>query len=146
MWVLDTDHISLLEHDESPATARLRERLLALNPADYATSIISYEEQCRGWLEHIKKKKSVLEQVTAYRKLHKQLEHYGAIQVLDFDEHAAIEFQRLRAAKVRIKTMDLKIASIVLSLHATLLTRNTGDFIKVPGLQFEDWTRELRHP
>jgi tRNA(fMet)-specific endonuclease VapC len=61
---------------------------------------------------------------------------------VDVDEHAAIEFQRLRNTKVRIKTMDLKIAAITLSLEATLLTRNSRDFIKVPGLRFEDWTKE----
>jgi tRNA(fMet)-specific endonuclease VapC len=141
MWILDSDHISLLEHDATPVAARLREKLYALNPGDYATTIISYEEQCRGWLEHIKRKKSALDQVTAYRELHKQLKHYCSIWVLDFDEHAAIEFQRLRALKVRVGTMDLKIASIALSLDATLLSRNTRDFFKIPGLRFEDWTK-----
>ena len=35
--------------------------------------------------------------------------------------------------------MDLKIASIVLTQNATLLTRNTGDFSKVRGLRIENW-------
>ncbi len=35
--------------------------------------------------------------------------------------------------------MDLKIACIVLEYDATLLTRNTVDFAKVPGLRFENW-------
>ena len=142
MWILDTDHVSLLERETTPIAARLRRRLLALGPGDYATTIISYEEQCRGWLEHIKKRKSVLEQVTSYRKLQRQMEHYCANLVLEFDEHAAIEFQRLRSLKIRIETTDLKIASISLSRNATLLTRNLRDFIRVPGLQFEDWTKE----
>ncbi len=132
----------MLEFASSPSAERLRGRLLALQPGDYSTTIISYEEQCRGWLEKIKQKKSALEQVATYRRLHKQLQHYCANKILDFDEHAAIEFQRLRTAKVRIKTTDLKIASIALSLNATLLTRNLRDFIKVPGLQFQDWTKE----
>jgi tRNA(fMet)-specific endonuclease VapC len=35
--------------------------------------------------------------------------------------------------------MDLKIASIALQQGATLLTRNTADFSKVPGLNFANW-------
>ena len=36
--------------------------------------------------------------------------------------------------------MDLKIASIVLSRDATLLSRNLEDFSQVPDLHVEDWT------
>jgi tRNA(fMet)-specific endonuclease VapC len=46
----------------------------------------------------------------------------------------------LQKAKLRIGTLDLKIAAITLAHDATLLTRNTADFGKVPGLKFEDWT------
>jgi tRNA(fMet)-specific endonuclease VapC len=36
--------------------------------------------------------------------------------------------------------MDLRIASIALANNMTLLTRNTVDFERVPGLIQEDWT------
>jgi predicted nucleic acid-binding protein len=42
--------------------------------------------------------------------------------------------------KVRIGTMDLRIASIALANGFTLLTRNLVDFQQVPGLKVEDWT------
>ncbi len=35
--------------------------------------------------------------------------------------------------------MDLKIACIAITHDATLLTRNTVDFARVPGLHFENW-------
>jgi tRNA(fMet)-specific endonuclease VapC len=38
--------------------------------------------------------------------------------------------------------MDLKIASITLAFGATLVTRNWSDFIRIPGLKIEDWTKE----
>jgi len=38
------------------------------------------------------------------------------------------------------ESMDLKIAAIVLSHRATLLSRNMVDFAQVPGLGVEDWT------
>jgi len=37
--------------------------------------------------------------------------------------------------------MDLRIAAIVLSRDATLLSGNLADFREVPGLKVEDWTR-----
>jgi predicted nucleic acid-binding protein len=52
----------------------------------------------------------------------------------------AAVFQRLRRARVRVGTMDLKIATIVVSRDATLLSRTLADFRQVPGLQVEDWT------
>lgn len=45
----------------------------------------------------------------------------------------------MRAERVRIGTMDLRIASIVLAHHATLLSRNLRDFRLVPGLRVENW-------
>jgi tRNA(fMet)-specific endonuclease VapC len=42
--------------------------------------------------------------------------------------------------KIRIGTMDLKIASIVKVRDATLFSRNLRDFRKVPGLKVEDWS------
>jgi tRNA(fMet)-specific endonuclease VapC len=54
---------------------------------------------------------------------------------MDFDEPAAVAFQSLVRARVRIGTMDLKIAAVARSLNATLLSRNLKDFRKVPGLR-----------
>lgn len=55
------------------------------------------------------------------------------------DDAAADEFAALRNAKIRVGTMDLKIASICLAQGATLLTRNHVDFEMVPKLRIEDW-------
>jgi tRNA(fMet)-specific endonuclease VapC len=62
------------------------------------------------------------------------------IPLLPFDNRAAAEFDRLRQSRIRIGTMDLKIAAIALANDATLLTRNLSDFRKVPGLRAEDWS------
>ena len=67
---------------------------------------------------------------------------YCSMNVLDYDERAAIEFQQLRKERLQIGTMDMKIAAIALANDAVLLTRNAGDFLRVPGLKIEDWTKE----
>ena len=68
------------------------------------------------------------------------LRDFSASQVLPFDDAAAATFESLRSQRVRIGTMDLRIAAIALSRKLTVLTRNVADFQKVPGLQVEDWT------
>jgi len=65
---------------------------------------------------------------------------FCAIPLIAFDQAAAAIVQRLQKQRIRIGTMDLKIASIALAQDATLLSRNVADFEKVPGLRVEDWT------
>ena len=140
MVVLDTDHMSLLEWSGAQGSAPLRTRLATLQPAEVVTTIISYEEQVRGWMAYIARTRSITQQVEAYRRLHRQLDNYCRIPVIAFDAPAAVRFQQLRRTRLRIGTMDVKIAAIVLSREATLLSRNLADFGQVPGLQVEDWT------
>ncbi len=137
--VLDTDHMSLLEWGSDEA-ARLRERLADCDEGEVATTVINYEEQMRGWMAYLARARSLAKQVEAYCRLRSHLENYRQIPVLDFDDVAAGIYERLRRSRIRIGTMDLKIAAIVISLDATLLSRNKRDFAKVPGLKVEDWT------
>jgi tRNA(fMet)-specific endonuclease VapC len=68
------------------------------------------------------------------------LQGFSAIPVLPFDGSAAATLDGLRAQRVRVPTMDLRIAAIALSRGLILLTRNFGDFRRVPGLVLDDWT------
>ena len=140
MIVLDTDHLSVLERSDQPGSGALRARLADLPPADVVTTIISYEEQMRGWMAYLARARSLAHQVEAYRRLLQHLDNYRRIPVVAFDEAAAVAFQQLRRARLRIGTMDLKIAAIAVSRNAILLSRNLADFRQVPGLQVEDWT------
>ena len=49
------------------------------------------------------------------------------------------QFARLRELRVRIGTMDLKIAARALANGAMLLSANLRDFQRVPGLHVENW-------
>ena len=139
MHLLDTDHMSILERT-SPESVTLKRRLRTVAPDDLATSIVSYEEQMRGWLARIAQAKAVEEQLHGYQRLKQQRRNDCLVAIVDYDDRCAAEFERLRKAGVRIGTMDLKIAATTLAYNAILLTRNRRDFEKVPGLRFEDWT------
>jgi tRNA(fMet)-specific endonuclease VapC len=139
MVVLDTDHLSLLERPQAGG-AKLSVRLAQIEPSEIATTIVTYEEQTRGWLAYHARSKDINQQVATYARLKLHLESYRSIVVLDFDEAAATEYQRLRRLRIRIGTLDLKIAAITIRRDATLLTRNFSDFRRIPGLRAEDWT------
>jgi tRNA(fMet)-specific endonuclease VapC len=107
---------------------------------EVATTIISYEEQTRGWFAVLAKARTLAAEVEAYRRLSRHLENYRELLVLEFRQEAAVHYQRLKKAKLRVNSMDLKIAAIALvHADATLLTRNKRDFLKVPDLAVDDW-------
>jgi tRNA(fMet)-specific endonuclease VapC len=139
MVVLDTDHMSLVERGGAEGW-RIWQRIRALPPDDIATTVISFEEQTRGWLARIAGATTLDRQISDYSELKKLLQTYCGIAVLDFDAKSVVEFERLRQAKLRIGTMDLKIAAIAIANGAILLTRNRSDFSKVPNLIVEDWS------
>jgi len=133
---LDTDHI--VELDSSTRGEEL-ERKLEDVVDDVATTIVSAEEQLRGWLARIHRQRDPYGQIDAYQRLHRRIEFFAAWEVLPWDRTSADIFQDLRSQRVRIGTMDLKIANTVLAYDATLLSRNLVDFQRVPNLQVEDW-------
>ena len=139
MYILDTDHMSLLERATTHEAQRLRFRLQKLLPAQRCTTIVSFEEQVRGWMAVLAKARDLEQQIFAYERLKWTLQNYGKLPVMDFDVRAADVFQELQKQRLRIGTMDLKIAAIVIVHNATLLSRNLKDFGKIPTLQVEDW-------
>ena len=140
MIVLDTDHISVLRYDSDPRHSKLKDRLrVAVSSEDIATTVITVEEQLRGWLARIHSEKHPAGQVMWYGKLTELLGFIQSWRIEPFDLSAAEQLQRLRAQRVRLGTQDLKIASIALTRDALLLTANLRDFSRVPGLRAEDW-------
>jgi tRNA(fMet)-specific endonuclease VapC len=140
MFVLDTDHVSLMEWSAGPARENLLRRLSTIPPRQVFTTILTYEEQTRGWMAYAARARTIAQQVEAYSKMKLHLDLYRRVQVLGFDDRAGTEFERLRGARIRIGAMDLRIAAVALTHGATVLSRNIKDFSQVPDLLVEDWT------
>ena len=141
MFIFDSDHLTILERrGSSTEYQNLSRRLDGYDPAVFFVSIVSFHESVLGANAYIQKAKEAENLAQGYERLIQVLRNFSTMQVLTFDEDAAVRFRQLRAKRVRIGTMDLRIASTALSVDFTVLTRNFADFEKVPGLQFEDWT------
>ncbi|MBW4691772.1 MAG: type II toxin-antitoxin system VapC family toxin [Lyngbya sp. HA4199-MV5] len=139
MYILDTDHLSLIQRNGQEGK-RILAKLTALETLEVAVTVITYEEQVRGRLGVLSKAKTLDEQVLAYQGLQQLVSNYQSIVVVPFSRIAALEHQRLRKAYPRLGNMDLKIAAIALTKNAILLTRNESDFGQIVELQTEDWT------
>lgn len=139
MIILDTDCMSLLQRENILLSSQLQRNLDKFPVYEIYTTIISFEEQMRGWLAFVARSKTLDEQVYAYQKLHSFLNNYRNALILDFDEKAALMFQELKSQKIRVGTMDLKIVAI--ANNAILISRNLADFERVPDLAVQDWTK-----
>ena len=143
MILLDTDHFSVLADARHSQHAQLVDRLESADDA-VLIPVVSVAEQLRAWLAQVNRIRDVKKQVYPYDRLIRLLETLGQWEIARWSEPAAQEFERLRRARIRIGTQDLKIASIAITNDAVLLSANLRDFERVPGLRVEDWLRDDR--
>jgi tRNA(fMet)-specific endonuclease VapC len=134
--ILDTDHISALASERGTSDTLLRR--LAEAGLDIATTVVTVEEQVRGWLARIKSAKSEDTRILAYAKFQRTIEDLGRGLILPFDGPAAAEFRRLTSLKFGVSNMDLRIDAIPLTTRHMLLSRNLRDFERIPGLKVEN--------
>ena len=66
------------------------------------------------------------------------------LEIAPFEEEAAERYGKIRAvlekAGTPIGSLDCLIAAHAVALGVVLVTNNTNEFQRVPGLQLEDWT------
>jgi tRNA(fMet)-specific endonuclease VapC len=134
---LDTNHFREVAQGADHAAAM--ERRATEAQLELFTTIITVQEATAGWLALINRLTAGREQIRAYERFQATITAFSKFDILPFDEDAANHFHRLQRTRVRIGTMDLKVASICLAHDTTLLTRNLVDFEKVPGLRVENW-------
>jgi len=136
LCVLDTDILSLLQLS-NPAVAR---RVLQHAPTELAVTIISVDEQVRGWFTLCRRAKNRAELAFAYERFTRAVTSLAPMSILSFTESAIERFDDLKRMKLGVKANDLRIAAIALENSAIVVTRNRADFGRVSGLQIEDWS------
>lgn len=137
VYILDTDHVTLHQRNHP----ELLRRMAVVKASDLATTIVTAEEQLRGWLRLIRRARSQAQQIAAYQGLRIALEYFADVQLIDYESSAAARFEELRMLKLRVGTRDLRIGAMALPAGGVLLSRNRHDFEQIPGLTLEDWTR-----
>ena len=136
-YLLDTDHITVLQRPSGREHATLTARLSQHPQSDFALSVVSFHEQVLGAHTFVARARTAANIVRGYTLLQEILDAYLFAPVLPFDSAASARFEFLKRQRIRVATMDLSIAQ---TRGVVLLTRNAVDFGKIPGLIFEDWT------
>jgi tRNA(fMet)-specific endonuclease VapC len=141
MILLDTDHFSVATDARHARHSRLIARLSASDEV-FGIPVVAAEEQLRAWLAQVHRAKTVHQQVAPYDRLLKLVVVLSEWEIARWSDQAADEFARLRKARIRIGTQDLKIAAVSIVNRALLLSANLRDFEQVPNLQVQDWLYE----
>lgn len=110
------------------------------SPDDFFISIVSFHEQFAGWQALLNRRRDSASIARVYGEFSLLLARFADAHLAEFSQEAAVKFEELRQQRVRIGTMDLRIAATALVRDYTVLTRNLVDFEQVPGLKVEDWT------
>lgn len=130
MYMLDTN-ICIFAIKKRPE--KVLARLQTHKPSEICISSITYAELCHG----VEKS-----QAKARNRLALTL-FLSAINIMPFDELAANEYGKVRAALeangTPIGPLDTQIAAHAKALNITLVTNNTREFQRVEGLHIEDW-------
>ena len=141
LYLMDSDHMTALFRGGKKRDI-LEARLKGIAPDDYGTSIISYEEQVRGWLDTLANAKKKVPKVFAYDELNAIRLLYERFAVWQYTPNADAVVETWIKNGVRIGTQDLRIAAIAVTNGATVLTENRRHFEKIPGVTFANWTTE----
>jgi tRNA(fMet)-specific endonuclease VapC len=135
LFFLDTDTLTHLEQRRM----NVINKMLMAPSASVGITVISVQEQFNGWLAAINKAKNDADRARLYQRLTDNVRVLSGLHVATFSEAAIHRYQTLRAMKLGVGTMDLRIAAIALEEGATVVTHNLRDFQRVQGLVCENW-------
>ena len=82
--ILDSDMLSILQRRSEPACGRLEQRLGQLSENDVFTTIVSFQEQMRGWLAAVHKSRTDKRLLLAYSELQSMLRDFCQPQYFPF--------------------------------------------------------------
>jgi len=140
VFLLDTDHLGIVQRRSAPEHPTLTHRMRQHSLESFFVSIVSFHEQVSGWNTYIRRARGVEGLVRGYGMFEGILADFARLNVAPFTTEAAERAAELRRSGLRVGTMDLRIGATALVRGFTVLTRNTIDFERIPGLSVEDWT------
>lgn len=136
LYVLDTDSLSLWQYGHPNIAGKI-----ALVPqVNLSTTVITVQEQLDGWRLRLNRVTQRNQIADLYSRLANSVRFLARLPILDYTLAAIDQYEALKSLKLNIGKMDLRIAAIVLVHRGIIVTRNTRDFQRIPGLHRVDWS------
>jgi len=135
LFVLDTDLLTLYYRGD-PVVVR---GIDAQPPTALAISVMTVDEQLTGWYTLTRRARQPEEIARAYANLADAVVRLAKWRILPYTESAIAKIAQLKALRLNVGLVDLRIAAIAMESGAVVVTRNRRDFSRVPGLSVEDW-------
>ena len=130
MYLLDTNICIYFMKNTYP---ELTQRLLSHDPSELLISSLTvmeleYGAEKSNWGEKTRKKLALF---------------LAPFTMLSFDANDALSAAKIRAYLERLGVVigayDIQIAAQGMARKLTVVTHNTGEFSRIPGLKLEDW-------
>ncbi|MCS7045038.1 MAG: hypothetical protein NZO58_01650 [Gemmataceae bacterium] len=135
-YLLDTDHLTLLEHQHPVVSRNIRQQ----PQGTVALCAVTIEESLRGRLAAIAQARDGPQRIKRYATLLASLALLQQFPIAPYDQSAENESQAIRKLRLPMGTRAQKIAAIALAHRLTVVTRNRSDFARIPGLSLVDWS------
>ena len=128
-FMLDTD-ISIYTVKRKPHEVR---RMFNIHAGELSISTVTLGELLFG-AENSSNPQANLDVIQGYA---------ARVEVLDYDRDAAMQFAQLKVelSKNQIGAYDLMIAAHARSRGLILVSNNSAEFSRVPGLRVESWVK-----
>ncbi len=136
LFVLGTDILTLYYRGDQAVI----ERVDARPNTELTISVITVDEQLTGWYTLTRQASRPDQLARAYAHLGEAVVRLARWRILPYTESAIAQVAQLKALRLNVRLMDLRIAAIALENGAVVVTRNQRDFGRVPGLSIEDWS------
>lgn len=131
-FLLDTNVIISLIRNEDP---EFNEQIQKLHPSEYAISIITHSELVYGY-EKNPDDKFQQEFIVAAA--------LAGFEILNFDKKCSLQYGKIKAG-LKLKNvfnprneLDIQIAATAVAHSLPLITKNTGDFKEIEGLELRE--------
>jgi tRNA(fMet)-specific endonuclease VapC len=136
VYVFDTDIVVHLQEGHKGLTAKVES-----SEWEIYTTIVTKAEVLRGRTDFLLKAANSGQLLRSQQWLVDSEKQLSNLAILMVTQGAIEQLAKLQGQRGlgRVGRADLIIASIVLAHNATLVTRNTKDFVRIPNLKLENW-------